>query len=278
VLNQVSQTSAEPIRVCIAGATGWVGSLLVRHILKSSEFTLAGAIARRRAGEDIGAVLGLSATGVYLTPSLDDALKRPTDVLVDYTGPDSVKQRALDALRHGVHAVIGTSGLSASDLTEIETEAAMSNLGVIAAGNFSITAALAKHFAMFAARHVPSWELIDYGRADKPDAPSGTTRELAEELAGIGPSQIGFPLEQTHGAKEARGANISGTQVHSVRLPGFVSSFEVIFGLADERLTIRHDSGNGAAPYVSGTLLAVRKVTGIRGLVRGLDRMLFAKE
>jgi len=135
-------------------------------------------------------------------------------------------------------------------------------LGVIAAGNFSLTAALAKHFALIAARHLPSWEVVDYAGADKVDAPSGTTRELAGELAAVARSHLDVSLDQTQGPREARGVTIDGTQVHSVRLPGYVIAFETLFGLPDERLTIRHDAGSGAGPYVGGTLLAARAVMG----------------
>jgi 4-hydroxy-tetrahydrodipicolinate reductase len=118
-------------------------------------------------------------------------------------------------------------------------------------GQLLLTAALAKHFSLIAAHYLPSWEIIDYASAAKIDAPSGTTRELAEELASISQNQLGVALEQTHGAKEARGATIEGTQVHSIRLPGYVIAFETIFGLPAERLSIRHDAGSGAQPYVS---------------------------
>src|SRR5262249_9194982 len=149
-------------------------------------------------------------------------------------------------------------------------------LGVIAAGNFSITAALVKHFALIAAQYVPSWELIDFAHAHKPDAPSGTVRELAEALAQVGQPELEVPIEATYGAPETRGATTGGTRVHSLRLPGYVIAFEAIFGLPDERLTIRHDAGAGAGPYVVGTLLAARKVLQTTGLIRGLDRLLFA--
>jgi 4-hydroxy-tetrahydrodipicolinate reductase len=151
-------------------------------------------------------------------------------------------------------------------------------LGVIAAGNFSLTAALAKHFALLAAKHLPSWEIIDYAHAEKPDAPSGTTRELAEALGEIAQNKLALPVEKTHGPREARGASIAGTQVHSIRLPGIVLAFETIFGLPNERLTIRHDAGKGAEPYVNGALLAVRRVMEVTGLVRGLDRLLFGEQ
>ena len=186
-----------------------------------------------------------------------------------------MKERILTALDKGVRVVVGTSGLTASDFTDIEQHVHDCKLGVIAAGNFSMTAALAKHFALIAAQYLPSWEIIDYASATKVDAPSGTTRELAEELASVSQNQLGVALEDTHGPKEARGASIDGTQVHSIRLPGYVIAFETIFGLPDERLSIRHDAGSSAGPYVSGTLLAARKVMEVNGLVRGLDRLLF---
>lgn len=263
------------IRICVAGATGWVGKLLVERILESNDLSLSGAIAQTTAGQDIGTAIGRTPAGLIVSASLDEALSQPVDVLVDYTRAHTVKQRVLTALSRGVRVVIGTSGLNAQDYTEIEQAARRNNLGVIAAGNFSITAALAKHFALFAAQHLPSWEIIDYAHADKPDAPSGTTLELAEELAAIRENRIEFPVEQTHGRRDARGANVAGTQIHSVRLPGYVIAFETVFGLPDERLTIRHDAGTGAEPYVGGTLLAVRKVMTVTGLVRGLDRLLF---
>ncbi|HYB79973.1 MAG TPA: 4-hydroxy-tetrahydrodipicolinate reductase [Thermoplasmata archaeon] len=263
------------VRVCVAGATGWAGKPLVERLLDSKEFNLSGAVARRAAGQDIGVVLGRSPVGVSITASLKEALATPTDVLVDYTSPGSVKERVLEAVSRGVRVVIGTSGLTVSDYADIEAAATRHQVGIIAAGNFSVTAALAKHFALFAARYLPSWEIIDYAQAGKPDAPSGTTLELAEELARVRANWVEFPLEKTHGDVHARGASVLGTQIHSLRLPSYVISFETIFGLPDERLTIRHDAGAGAAPYVGGTMLAIQKVMTTTGLVRGLDRLLF---
>jgi 4-hydroxy-tetrahydrodipicolinate reductase len=263
------------IRVCVAGATGWTGSALARKILESHEFQLVGAIAQQKAGVDIGEALGLDRVGLKIVASLDEAVTVPTDVLIDYTSPTSVKAHILQALDKNVRVVVGTSGLTANDFEEIEQRSQELNLGVIAAGNFSITAALAKHFALIAAKFLPSWEIIDYAGANKIDAPSGTTRELAEALATVSMNQLEVPIEQTYGPKEARGTAIEGTQVHSIRLPGYVIAFETIFGLPDERLSIRHDAGSSAEPYVGGTLLATSKVMGVRGLVRGLDQLLF---
>jgi 4-hydroxy-tetrahydrodipicolinate reductase len=265
-----------PIKICIAGATAWAGSAVARRVLQyASEFQLVGVMARQQVGRDIGEVLGVAAAGVPIVSSLDEVLPAHPDVLIDFTLPDSVKARTLAALDHGLRVVIGTSGLTAADFAEIGAAAQRAGVGVIAAGNFSITAALAKHFALLAARYLPSWEIIDYAHAGKPDVPSGTTRELAEELAAVATNHLERPVAEIIGPPEARGANIAGTQVHSVRLHSYVIAFETIFGLHDERLTIRHDAGAGAEPYVGGTLLAAERVMGITGLVRGLDRLLF---
>jgi 4-hydroxy-tetrahydrodipicolinate reductase len=187
-----------------------------------------------------------------------------------------VKENVLAALERRVAAVVGSSGLEAADFAEIEARAQELGVGVIAAGNFSVLAALLLRFAGEAARHVDAWEILDYASAGKPDVPSGTARELAERLAEVREPERGVPIEDLHGPREARGATIRGTQVHSVRLPSFVVSTEVVFAAPDERLTIRHDAGGTPEPYVEGTLLAVRRVPELVGLTRGLDTLLLA--
>lgn len=265
------------IRICVAGATGWTGEAVTRAVLAAPDLTLVGAVARRAAGRDIGEELGMNAAGVIVQASVEEALAAEADVLIDYTAPQVVKSHVQAALARGVRAVVGTSGLTAADYAEIEAFALAKELGVIAAGNFSITAALAKHFALLAAGYLPTWEIIDYAGASKVDAPSGTVQELAEALGELRQPAIEVPTGEILGTPETRGGSIGGARVHSVRLPSYVIAFETIFGLPDERLTIRHDAGAGAQPYVAGTLLAARKVKGVRGLVRGLDRLLFAQ-
>ncbi len=150
------------IRVCVAGATGWAGASITRHILASTDFVLVGAVARQQVGSDVGAALGLPHSGIRIAGTVTEALQAPTDVLIDYTRPDAVKAHTLAALAAGVRVVIGTSGLTAADYAEIDQAAKERNLGVIAAGNFSLTAALAKHFALIAAQYLPSWELSPF--------------------------------------------------------------------------------------------------------------------
>jgi 4-hydroxy-tetrahydrodipicolinate reductase len=178
------------------------------------------------------------------------------------------------AVDRGVNVVVGSSGLTAADYAEIEEHAEHKGVAVVAAGNFSITAALAKAAAVLAVRHILDWEIIDYAHAGKADAPSGTARELAETMTAAVASSREV---STSASLPARGEAIGQTRVHSLRLPSFSVSTEVVFGMPDERLTIRHDAGSSVLPYVAGTLLAVRAAITQKGLVRGLDQLLIAE-
>ena len=214
---------------------------------------------------------------MIISASLREAMETPFDVLIDYTKPHVVKAHTLSALEHGRHVVVGTSGLGAADYDEIDAAARAAKKGVVAAGNFSITATLLKRFALEAARYVADVEVIDYASAGKPDVPSGTGRELGELLAKARLPATSRPVSELSGLPETRGASVGApraVQVHSVRMPSFVLSCEAIFGASDERLTIRHDAGSSAAPYVAGTLLAAREVIKRVGLTRGMDSLL----
>jgi 4-hydroxy-tetrahydrodipicolinate reductase len=240
-----------PIRVCLAGATGWAGSELARAIARVADVTIVAAVSRTHAGRVLGEVLGEPTLECRVYATSQEALAEQCDVFVEYTKPNSAKSNILAALEHHAHVVVGTSGLTDSDFEDIAVAARTHRRGVLAAGNFALTAVLLLKFAEMAARLIPHWEIIDYAHGDKVDAPSGTVREIANRLS-----------------KRAAG------QVHSVRLPGFVISAEIIFGMKDQRLSIRHDSGSSAAPYVDGALLAIRKVSSLVGVHRGLDAVL----
>lgn len=262
------------LNICLAGATGWVGRALVPAILKADDLKLVGAVARSDAGKKLGDILGINIPGLIIHGSINEALTEDCNVLIDYTSPTIVKHNVLLAIERKVNVVIGTSGLTDNDFDEIDKAARKHKVGVLAAGNFAITAVLLQRFAEIAARYIPQWEIIDYTTDQKLDAPSGTAMELASHLAGVRQPFIQNPVDKTIGNKECRGASIHGMQVHSIRLPGFVLSVEAIFGSKDERLTIRHDAGNNAEPYVQGTLMAVRKVKSFTGLKRGLDSIM----
>ena len=262
------------IRVCLAGATGWAGSALARAIGQSNTIELVAAVSRTHAQRILGDVLAEPRLTCPIYATAEEALAQPCDVFFEYTKPDVAKANSLAALQQGSHVVIGTSGLTDADYADIATVAEQRQRGVLAVGNFALTVVLLQKFAEMAAKLIPHWEIIDYASDRKKDTPSGTARELAARLSRVRPSELTVPLEQTQGVVETRGARLGGSQVHSIRLPGYTISAEIIFGMPDQQLTIRHDSGNSAEPYVDGALLAIEKVSSFVGLRRGLDSVL----
>jgi 4-hydroxy-tetrahydrodipicolinate reductase len=267
------------LRVCVAGATGWAGRAIAEAVLAAEDLELVSAVARRGAGRDLGEVWGTVNRGVPVHATVSGALDAEdsgVEVLIDYTAHDVVKDNVVAALERNVAVVVGASGLSAEQYGDIDALARARMVGVIASGNFSLTAAMAQAAAVLVARYLPYCEIIDYAAAAKPDAPSGTSRELAEKLAAVRPTEVALAVRDTAGSREARGASVAGIQIHSLRLPSFVVSTEVIFALQDERLSIRHDAGSTAAPYVTGTLLAARAAPNTIGLIRGLDTLLLS--
>ena len=248
------------IRVCIAGITGWTGRPIAEAVGQA---------------DDLDLVAGVSRSDPERFSTVAEALDQvAADVLVDFTSASAVKDNVRAALDHGVGVVVGSSGLSAGDYAEIDARARAQKVGVVAAGNFSLTAALLLRAAVEAARYLDAWEVIDFASAGKPDAPSGTSRELAERLGEVRRPTRRVEVADVEGHPEARGADVAGTQVHSLRLPSFVVSSEVVFAADGERLSIRHDAGETPTPYVGGTLLAIRAVPSRVGLTRGLDQLL----
>lgn len=262
------------IRVCIAGATGWAGSELARAVAAADDLALVSAVSRTHAGQTLGQALAKPGLDTPVFGSIAEALSVPCDVLVEYTKPESAKGNIIAALERGCHVVVGTSGLNETDFSDIEAVAERAGHAVLACGNFALTVVLLQRFALKAAKLIPQWEIIDYASDTKRDAPSGTALELALQLSKARTPSPTVPLDQTTGLPHARGATASGSQVHSVRLPGYVIGAEIIFGMSDQRLTIRHDAGNSALPYVDGALLAIRRVATLSGVHWGLDAVL----
>jgi 4-hydroxy-tetrahydrodipicolinate reductase len=263
------------IKICFAGVTGWTAPPMVAAIDAADDLSLTCGVSRSAAGRTLAEATGSRSDG-SIYASVSEALRSAeVDVLVDYTSAAVVKENVLTAVRAGAHVVVGSSGLTADDYAELDHLARDRGVGVVAAGNFSIMAAILKRAAALAAQHLDHWEILDYASSDKPDVPSGTAQELAETLAKVYMPQSAMPLPRLAGPVEARGAEVAGTRVHSVRLPGFVVSTEIVFGGAGERLVMRHDPGESPDPYVAGTLLAIRKAGHVPGVRRGLDSLMF---
>jgi 4-hydroxy-tetrahydrodipicolinate reductase len=263
------------LKVCFSGVTGWTAPPIISAIAAADDLQLVAGVSRSAAGRTLADAVGAGDGLVYA--SVAEALAEAEfDVLVDYTSATTVRDHVWAAVTAGVHVVVGSSGLSGEDYAALDALAREHHVGAFAAGNFSMLAAVLLKAASLAAEQVPSWEIIDYASATKPDVPSGTARELAETLGQLRSSELGVPIDEIVGPREARGASIGGSQVHSLRLPGFVVATEVVFGSGGEKLVMNHDPGPGPEPYAAGTLLAIRRVGEQVGLRRGLHTLLYS--
>ncbi|ROP43666.1 4-hydroxy-tetrahydrodipicolinate reductase [Pseudokineococcus lusitanus] len=245
------------LRVAVLGAGGRMGAAACRAVDAAPDLEL---VARVHRGDDLDDVLGAA---------------RP-DVAVVLTVPDAAPAQVDWCVRHGVHAVVGTTGWDEARLAAVRGALGEEpRTGVLVAPNFALGAVLAMRFAAQAARFYESVEVVELHHPDKVDAPSGTavrTARLVAEArraAGVGPS----PDATTSGLDGARGADVDGVRVHSVRLRGLVAHEEVLLGAPGEQLTIRHDSFDRES-FMPGVLLGVRTVADHPGLAVGLDHLL----
>jgi 4-hydroxy-tetrahydrodipicolinate reductase len=265
------------LRVVLTGVTGWAGRELALGIAAAPDLELVGGTSRTHAGATVGKALGspgVAGLDAPVAATVGEALAARPDVVVEFTHPSVARANIEAGLDAGAHVVVGTSGLTDGDYAALDARARAAGRGVLACGNFALTAVLLQVLAERAARLLPSWEVVEYATDRKPDAPSGTARELVARLAAVRTPTWAVPPGASVGEPGARGASVNGSQVHSVRLPGYVLGVDVLFGLPDETLTIRHNAGESARPYVGGALLAIRRVGGLVGVVRGLDSVL----
>jgi 4-hydroxy-tetrahydrodipicolinate reductase len=242
------------MRVGVLGAKGKVGATMVQAVEAAEDL-------RFTAGVDAGDPLSLFADS-------------QTEVVIDFTHPDVVMDNLKFLIDNGIHAVVGTTGFTDERLGQVKAWLEESRTtAVLIAPNFAIGAVLSMHFAKQAARFFESAEVIELHHPQKADAPSGTAartaRLIAEARKGLPPN----PDATSTGIEGARGADVDGIPVHSVRLAGLVAHQEVLFGTEGETLTIRHDSLDRTS-FVPGVLLAVRTVREHPGLTVGLEPLL----
>jgi 4-hydroxy-tetrahydrodipicolinate reductase len=242
------------MRVGVLGAKGKVGATMVQAVEAAEGLTFT-------AGVDAGNPLSL------FTDS-------QTEVVIDFTHPDVVMDNLNFLIGNGIHAVVGTTGFTDERLQQVQTWLEQSRTtAVLIAPNFAIGAVLSMHFAKQAARFFESAEVIELHHPHKADAPSGTAartaRLIAEARKGLPPN----PDATSTGLEGARGADVDGIPVHSVRLAGLVAHQEVLFGTQGETLIIRHDSLDRTS-FVPGVLLAVRTIGEHPGLTVGLEPFL----
>jgi 4-hydroxy-tetrahydrodipicolinate reductase len=271
----VAETTSGKIRVAVAGAAGRMGAEVVRAVTADAGCHLVGGVDPSRAGEDPGVVAGVSESGLRLAASVGELLEqcRP-EVLVDFTVAEAAAANALAVLAAGVSPVIGTTGLSPERVEAIRMAADRGGVGAFMAPNFAIGAVLMMVFARQAARHMPEVEIIELHHEKKVDAPSGTALRTAQLiLEGRAERTAQRPATEDVKLAGARGGDLEGVRVHSVRLPGYVAHQEVILGGQGQTLTIRHDSIDRTS-FMPGVLLAVKRVRSLKGLVVGLEQLL----
>ncbi len=241
------------MRVGVLGSKGKVGSTMVGAVQAADDLTLSAEV-------DAGDPLSLLTDG-------------DTEVVIDFTHPDVVMGNLEFVIDNGIHAVVGTTGFTAERLERVRSRLAGTGTSVLIAPNFAIGAVLSMHFAKQAAPFFESAEVIELHHPHKADAPSGTAARTAQLIAEARKGMPPNPDATTTGLPGARGADVDGIPVHSVRLAGLVAHQEVLFGAAGETLTIRHDSLDRTS-FVPGVLLAVRRVTERPGLTVGLEPLL----
>jgi len=240
------------------------------------DLVLAAAVDPAHAGVGVDGLAGTHG-GPTVIGDLDDP-GASADVVVDFTTA-AVARTTLDwCVRHQVHAVVGTTGLSAEELHAVGRRFADAAIGCVAAANFAVGAVLMMRFAELAAPWFDGAEIVELHHPGKLDAPSGTARATAERMAEARASSDSdaFPPDYTETLAVAGargGAGPAGVRIHSIRLPGLVAHQEVIFGALGQTLTIRHDSYDRAS-FMDGVVLAVRSVADRPGVTVGIESLL----
>ena len=280
------KNSKKTIPVLVSGALGRMGSEVVNTVLNSPDCELVAAIDinKQNNGKNISQLLNLKSSEVFVSNDLEGSLcsisqdyrnQNIKPVLVDFTHPDSVFDNTRSAIAYGISPIIGTTGLSSSQINDLSIFAQKAEVGCAIIPNFSVGMVLLQQAASVAAKFYDNIELIEMHHNQKADSPSGTcikTAEMIEEY----PKQYNQGLvNESESLKGVRGGvRESGLNIHSIRLPGLLAHQVVIMGSPGETYTIRHDTIDRKA-YMPGVLQTIRKIGSFKSLVYGLERLIF---
>ncbi len=247
----------------MAGAGGRMGAAVCDAVAADPELELVAAVDPRAAGEVV--------QGLVIGATTDTFLAAGATVVVDFTVADSARRTLPVLAEHGIHAVVGTTGLEAADLDALRAGFTTSNC--LVAANFAISAVLMMRFAELAAPFFDSAEIIELHHDAKIDAPSGTAVVTAERMAAASADWAPDPTLHEVYAGARGGIGPAGIRVHSVRMRGMVAHQEVILGAAGQTLTLRQDSYDRVS-FMPGVVLACKRISDHPGLTVGLDRFL----
>lgn len=274
-------SNQSPIPVVVNGACGKMGREVIKAVSQAEDMTLIGAIDRNPEflGQDVGEIAGCGPVEIPVLNDLQSTLVLATQeqvqgVMVDFTHPRSVYENVRTAIAYGVRPVIGTTGLSPEQIQELAEFAEKASTGCLIIPNFSIGMVLLQQAAVQASQYFDHVEIIELHHNQKADAPSGTALQTAQQLAELGKTFNPAAVQETEKLTGARGSIAEeGIRIHSVRLPGLIAHQEVIFGSPGQIYTLRHDTTDRSS-FMPGVLLAIRKVTQLKSLVYGLEKVL----
>ena len=261
-----------PIRVVVHGALGKVGREVVSAACQDPGLQPVGAVDAKASADALPLPVGTGS--IPLSRDLEAILKKTSPgVIVDFTVAEASLEMVRVATKHRVNLVLGTTGFSPQNLEEIDRLARENGVGAVVASNFALGAVMMIHLARIAARYFDNVEIIELHHDQKLDAPSGTAISTAKAIAEARGKAFVYPRVQKETVAGARGAEMQGVALHSVRLPGLMAHQEVIFGTSGQTLTIRHDTINREC-YMPGVVMAIKKVVELKGLTAGLDRLM----
>lgn len=264
----------ENIKVIVAGPRGRMGSEAVQLVHNTEHFELVAVIDRKYNGQNLEDLEGFQGVEAPIYSDIHECFSKvKADVLIDLTTPEVGMFHTETALSYGIRPVVGTTGFTKDDLDKLNQLTKEKGIGCIIAPNFAIGAILMMKFSQMAAKYFSDVEIIEMHHDQKLDAPSGTAAKTADLITTVREAKIqGHPNEKET-IPGARGANVDGMRIHSVRLPGLVAHQQVLFGSAGELLTIRHDSFNRGS-FMTGVKLAVETVMNLDILVYGLENII----
>ena len=280
------KNSKKTIPVLVSGALGRMGSEVVNSVLNSSDCELVAAIDtnKKNNGENISQLLNLKQSDVLVSNDLEGSLcsisqdyrnEKIKPVLVDFTHPDSVYENTRSAIAYGISPVVGTTGLTPSQINDLAIFAQKANIGCAIIPNFSVGMVLLQQAASVAAKFYDNIELIEMHHNQKADSPSGTCIKTAEMIEEYPKKYNQSLVKETESLKGVRGGvRDSGLNIHSIRLPGLLAHQVVIMGSPGETYTIKHDTIDRKA-YMPGVLQAIRKIGKFDSLIYGLEKLIF---
>jgi 4-hydroxy-tetrahydrodipicolinate reductase len=280
------KNSKKTIPVLVSGALGRMGSEVVNSVLNSPDCELVAAIDtnKKNNGENISQLLNLKKSEVFVSNDLEGSLcsisqdyrnEKIKPVLVDFTHPDSVYENTRSAIAYGISPVVGTTGLTPSQINDLAIFAQKANIGCAIIPNFSVGMVLLQQAASVAAKFYDNIELIEMHHNQKADSPSGTCIKTAEMIEEYPKKYNQSLVKETESLKGVRGGvRDSGLNIHSIRLPGLLAHQVVIMGSPGETYTIKHDTIDRKA-YMPGVLQAIRKIGKFDSLIYGLEKLIF---